>query len=121
MYSIPVLLVLSFLLFGFVRATFDPTAKLRESRDSQAFERERHRLGLDRPLVVQYRDWLGDFVHGDWGVSSRTHERVFPMVRRAVWNTMQLIGWGMVAAGVLAIAIGVYSGVRTMATRKPIL
>ncbi|MCU1450905.1 MAG: ABC-type dipeptide/oligopeptide/nickel transport system, permease component, partial [Acidimicrobiales bacterium] len=54
-YSIPVLLIASFLLFAFVRVTFDPTARLRSSRDVHAVERERARLGLDKPIVVQYK------------------------------------------------------------------
>ncbi|MEY2568628.1 MAG: peptide/nickel transport system permease protein [Actinomycetota bacterium] len=111
-YSIPVLLIASFLLFAFVRATFDPTARLRASRDPNAVQRERERLGLDRPVVVQYKQWLVKFVQGDWGESSRTRERVLPMVKRAMWNTLQLIGWGVLVSTVLAVAIGVFSAVR---------
>ena len=51
LYSIPVLFVASFLLFWFVRDTFDPTARLRFSRDPTAVARERHRLGLDKPIA----------------------------------------------------------------------
>jgi peptide/nickel transport system permease protein len=111
-YSIPVLLIASFLLFAFVRATFDPTARLRASRDPNAVQRERERLGLDQPVVVQYKQWLVKFVQGDWGESSRTRERVFPMVRRAMGSTLQLIGWGVLISAVAAIAIGVFSAVR---------
>lgn len=111
-YSIPVLLIASFLLFAFVRATFDPTARLRSSRDPNAVQRERDRLGLDRPVVVQYKQWLVKFAQGDWGESSRTRERVFPMVRRALWGTVQLIGWGILVAALVAVGIGVFSAVR---------
>src|SRR5437764_1039603 len=111
-YSIPVLLIASFLLFGFVRATFDPTARLRSSRDPSAVERERTRLGLDKPLVVQYKDWLVKFVQGDWGESSRSSEPVYPMITRALWNTFQLIFWGVLISGLIAIGIGIFSAVR---------
>jgi peptide/nickel transport system permease protein len=111
-YSIPVLLIASFLLFAFVRATFDPTARLRASRDPNAVQRERERLGLDRPVVIQYKEWLVKFSHGDWGESSRTRERVVPMVRRAMWGTLQLIGWGVLVSALLAVGIGVFSAVR---------
>ena len=111
-YSIPVLLIASFLLFAFVSATFDPTARLRASHDPQAVQRERVRLGLDKPLVVQYKDWLVKFVHGDWGESSRSHERVYPMIKRALWNTIQLIFWGILISGLVAIGIGIFSAVR---------
>jgi peptide/nickel transport system permease protein len=107
-----VLLVASFLLFAFVRATFDPTARLRSSRDPDAIQRERDRLGLDRPVIVQYKDWAVKFVQGDWGQSSRTRERVFPMVRRAMWGTVQLIGWGILISAIAAVSIGVFSAVK---------
>jgi peptide/nickel transport system permease protein len=110
--SIPVLLVASFLLFAFVRSTFDPTVELHLSRDKAAAQRIRHEQGLDRPIVAQYGSWLGGFVQGDWGESQRTHERVFPMVRRALWNTTQLAAWGVLVAAAIAVAIGVYSAVR---------
>lgn len=112
LYSVPVLLVASFLLFTFVRVTFDPTDRLRQSRDPQAVERARHELGIDRPIPVQYAHWLGGFVRGDWGESSRTSERVFPIIRRALWNTLQLIVWGVLLSAVVAVAVGVFSAVR---------
>lgn len=112
LFSIPVLLIASFLLFGFVRTTFDPTVELRLSRDRQAAARVRQARGLDRPLLTQYRSWAADFVTGDWGRSERTHERVSVMIRRALWNTAQIAFWSVLFAGSVAIAIGVYSAVR---------
>ncbi len=111
-FSVPVLLVASFLLFAFVRATFDPTDRLRQSRDPEAVQRARHELGLDKPVVVQYKDWLGGFVRGDWGESSRTQERVFPVIRRAFWNTLQLVVWGVLLSAAVAVGVGVFSAVR---------
>jgi len=112
LYSIPVLLIASFALFVFVRATFDPLQKVRGSRDKEAITRERHRLGLDKPVVEQYGKWLGDFVQGDWGRSERTRDDVWGMTTRALGFTVQLIFWGVVASAIIAIAIGVYSAVR---------
>ncbi|MBM3672576.1 MAG: ABC transporter permease [Actinobacteria bacterium] len=112
LYSIPVLLVASFLLFVFVRATFDPTVKLRASRDPQAVQRERERLGLDKPVPEQFVKWLGDFVQGDFGHSERTRESVSTMIVRALGYTVQLIFWGVVVSAIIAIAIGVYSASR---------
>ncbi len=112
LYSIPVLLVASFLLFAFVRVTFDPTDRLRSSRDPQAIERARKELGLDKPIVTQYTTWLSDFVRGDWGESTRTQERVLPVIRRAFWNTLQLIIWGVLLATLISVGVGVFSAVR---------
>jgi len=111
-YSIPVLLVATFLLFWMVRATFDPTARLRTVRDPDVIARETERLHLDDSLVVQYGKWLGDFVTGDWGESSRTRQPVSEMVSSALGNTVQLLFWGVLFAAVIAVAVGVYSAVK---------
>lgn len=110
--SIPVVLIASFVLFVFVRETFDPTARLRNVRDPAAIEREIERLGLDDPVHIQYGKWLGEFVQGDWGESARTREDVTDMTQRALWNTVQLIFWGILVSATIAISIGVYSAVK---------
>jgi peptide/nickel transport system permease protein len=113
LYSIPVILVASFLMFAFVRATFDPTARLRSSREAAPVIRaERERLGLNRPLVEQYGSWLGKFVRGDWGTSERTREAVTAQIGRALGNTTQLVFWGVLVSALVAVAIGVYSALR---------
>ena len=86
-------LIASFALFGFARATFDPTAHLRASRDPHAVERERVRLGLNQPLYKQYDHWLDRAVfHGDFGESSASGEEVSTMISRSMGATLQLIG-----------------------------
>src|SRR5881394_1372713 len=99
-YSIPVLLVASILVFGFVHATTDPTARLRTSRDAQLIVREKHRLGLDKPLVNQYLDFANKFVHGDMGESYVTHRAVSHEISGRLWNTIQLIFWGVLISGI---------------------
>ena len=110
--SIPVVLVASFLLFVFVRETFDPTARLRTVRDPAVLERETERLGLNDPIHIQYGKWLGEFVQGDWGESARTREDVTDMTKRAFWNTLQLIVWGILVSALIAVSIGVYSAIK---------
>jgi peptide/nickel transport system permease protein len=116
LYSIPVLLIASFLLFVFVRTTFDPTARLAASRDPQVQIRERQRLGLDDPLVTQYGRWLGDAVTGDFGQSEITREDVTKVIRRGMGNTLQLIVIGAAVSVVIALAVGVYSATRQYST-----
>ena len=111
-YSIPVLIVASMLVFGFVRATTDPTARLRASRDPQLIVRERHALGLDKPLIKQYTTTFGKLARGEWGDSEVTHRKVRTEISYRLWNTVQLIIWGVLISALLAVAIGVYSSVR---------
>ncbi|MBM3675210.1 MAG: ABC transporter permease [Actinobacteria bacterium] len=112
LYSVPVVIVASFLMFWMVRETYDPCARLRASRDAAAVSRCEERLRLDDPVVTQYGRWLGDAVRGDLGESSRTHEAVEEMIPRALWSSVQLIFWGVLISAVVAIALGVYSAVR---------
>jgi len=115
-YSVPVLLIASFLLFAFVRSTFDPTARLAASRDPEVRIREQARLGLDRPLVTQYGSWLANAVTGDFGQSEVTREDVSKTIRRGMGNTLQLILIGAFVSCILGLAIGVYSAVRQYST-----
>jgi peptide/nickel transport system permease protein len=113
LYSIPVLLVASFLTFWGIRSTFDPLARFRSSRDAaRLIAQQRKALYLDRPIVWQWWHWLSGFVHGDMGTSERTHERVSEMIRSASWPTLQLLFWGTLVSLTFAIAIGIYSAVK---------
>jgi peptide/nickel transport system permease protein len=111
-YSAPVILVASFVLFWAVRATFDPLAKLRQSTDPEALARETARLGLDRSIPEQYLLWLRSFVTGDWGTSTRTGTPVLQLIGHALWPTAQLAFWGLLVAIVISGLISVYSAVR---------
>lgn len=111
-YSVPVVLVASFVFFWAVRSTFDPLTKLRQARDPGVLARESARLGLDRPVLEQYGLWMKAFVTGDWGVSTRTGDRAQAMIGSALGTTLQLIGWAVLFAVVVALAIGTYSAAR---------
>jgi peptide/nickel transport system permease protein len=110
--SIPVIVVASISLFWFVSVSTDPTARLRNSRDPTLVTRERERLGLDKPLVVQYKNWATKFVQGDWGDSFISRRSVSDVIRTSLWNTIQLIVWAVLFCVIISVLIGVYSAVR---------
>lgn len=112
LYSVPVLLIGSFVLFWAVRVTFDPLNKLRQSQDPTVVMRETSRLGLDRSIPEQYFLWLKGIVTGDWGVSSRTGDHVAGMIGAAAWPTIQLILWGVLIGSTIALFVGTYSAVK---------
>ena len=107
--AIPVLILSSVLVFTIVRATTDPLARFSQARDPGLIERETKRLGLDKPLPQQYLTWAGDFVRGDWGDSFVSRRSVSDVIRDRLWNTVQLILWGILFSAIVAIAVGVYS------------
>ena len=73
---------------------------------------ERHRLGLDRPLAVQYGDWLWRAVRLDLGTSVKYQRPVAPLVGSRAVNTLILGGIALALATVLGVGIGTLSGAR---------
>ncbi|NIF20307.1 ABC transporter permease [Candidatus Pantoea multigeneris] len=79
----------------------------------EALQRLSHQMGLDRPLPVQYVDWLMHLLRGDWGRSYRDGQPVLSIIFSHLPATLLL----MVSAMVLSIAIGVWSGIRSAVKR----
>ncbi len=73
---------------------------------------QRHALGLDRPLPVQYATWLGRFARGDWGTSIATGRPVRAMLGEAWPATVRLVGISLLLSYLLGIAVGVVQATR---------
>jgi len=106
------LLVLGLLsvVFALVRAVpGDPVALVME-QDLPHAEREllRQRLGLDRPLLEQYTQWLGGVLQGDLGTSLRQQRPVGEIVGEAVGPTLLLTGSALVLELGGAVLLGVW-------------
>ena len=67
----------------------------------------RAELGLDRPAYVQYFDWLGRFVSGDWGRSLASRQPVLPLVLSRMRNSAMLAVLALVFYVPLGILLGV--------------
>jgi peptide/nickel transport system permease protein len=112
-YSVPVLIVASFLTFWGLRVAFDPLAKFRTSKSaSTVIPEQRHRLGLDHPVVVQWWHWITKALRGNLGISERTNNPVLGEIIHRLGTTIHLIVWSTLLSAALAIGIGVYSAVR---------
>ncbi len=114
LFSVPVLLLSSVLVFAVVHATADPTALMRSNpRVSQAdIARVRQQLGLDKSGPAQYVGWLSHFVRGDWGSSLITGAPVGADIREALVNSAILGAAGILLSLVVGVAIGVISALR---------
>jgi peptide/nickel transport system permease protein len=113
-FSIPVLLLASILVFVVIRTTIDPLAgcAINPRQTAEGCARLRMELGLNQPLHVQYWKWLSHFAQGDWGDSLLSNRPVLPDIRSALANTAVL---GLVAIGfalLVGIAVGLYSSLR---------
>ncbi|MDQ0395462.1 ABC transporter permease [Labrys monachus] len=62
--------------------------------------------GLDRPLVVQYLDWLGRILHGDFGTSFQNGVAVGPELLKRLPVTLELATLAFLVANVIAIPLG---------------
>ncbi len=78
----------------------------------EALARLRGELGLDRPLYVQYWDWLWRFVKGDWGTSLATGTAIQPWVMERLRNSAMLAGVGLVMSVPLAVVLGVVAAMK---------
>jgi peptide/nickel transport system permease protein len=74
-------------------------------------ERVREQFGTDRPLPVQYADWAGGLLHGDFGISYVTNAPIGPLVADRLLVTLWLVGLGAVLAVLLAVPLGVAAAV----------
>lgn len=71
-----------------------------------------HQLGLDRPLLLQYLDWLRGFMTGNWGDSLRMGEPIAPILLLRLENSAYLAAFALIGVVVFGIGLGILAGVR---------
>jgi peptide/nickel transport system permease protein len=107
-YSLLSLFLLSLTIFLFVRLTGDPTVLLVEpgaSREDMAMVRQQ--LGLDRSIWVQYVNFVGDLVRGDFGKSFYYRTPVLELYLSRLPHSLMLAA----AAMIFSLLIGIPSGI----------
>ena len=111
--AIPVLLGVATLVFALIHMIpGDPVqAMLGDAASPESVAELRGRLGLDRPLHVQYKAFLVSAARGDLGVSLRTSERVTTAIAARVPATVELALAAMFVAVVIAIPAGIVAAV----------
>lgn len=69
-------------------------------------------LGLNRPWYLQYLDWIGNILRGDWGMSLRLSLPVGEVVGKAFWNSAALALTALVTVTIIAIPLGILAALR---------
>jgi peptide/nickel transport system permease protein len=112
--TVPLLLAVSVVVFSFVHALpGDPAVLfLGEEATTENLARFRARLGFDRPLIVQYGDWLGRALQGDLGRSIRTNQPVVQAIVERLPVTLRLIAFSMAISLAIAVPLGIVSAVK---------
>lgn len=110
-----VLLVLSFLIFAFLRAIpGDPVTTLLGEEEStpEQYAALKAELGLDKPLHIQYGKWLIRIAHGQFGTSIHTGRPVLPQVMGKLKATVELAVVAVILGSVFGVIAGTISAVK---------
>jgi peptide/nickel transport system permease protein len=112
--AIPSLLIASLIVFTLPRLLPGDAVQLmlEEKAYGKDLDDLRHKLGLDRPIYLQYFTWLGEVLRGNLGESLWTKRTVSGELTRRLPVTMLLGGLATVIAVLIAIPIGVLAAVR---------
>lgn len=112
--TIPVMLVVAFVVFIIVRlAPGDPAVVIAGDYASpEQVAAIRERLGLDRPIFVQFFAWLFDLLRGDLGISIFTNLPVTTLIDQRLEPTAMLALTTIVFSALVAVPIGVLAAWR---------
>src|SRR4051812_34109266 len=106
--TLPVVWIVVTLVFGLVHMVpGDPVAQmLGEGASTGEVERLRHELGLDRPVLDQYRTYMLGVLHGDLGHSFRNQEAVAQSILTRYPATIELAVAATIFSLILAVPFG---------------
>jgi peptide/nickel transport system permease protein len=83
-----------------------------ETATEMQLDKLRHEYGLDRPMIVQYFDWLNGVFHGDFGVSILTNTDIRQELFRRLPITLHLGILALIISFLLGVPMGIVAAVR---------
>ncbi len=111
---IPVLILVTLITFSLVHLTPGDPAIMRAGEDATAEQVEsiRESMGLNRPVHMQYLNWIGGLFRGDLGYSLQDGRPVFITLIRRLPATIQLVIASFIVSIGIGIPIGILSAVK---------
>ncbi len=104
---IPTVFILVTIVFFVMRATGDPiSAAIGGRLTPEELQRRIHAAGYDRPLVVQYLDYLGGLLHGDLGTTLTDNQKVTTILTHYGAATFELAFLALIVALIVGIGLG---------------
>ncbi|KAA8819668.1 peptide ABC transporter permease [Bifidobacterium rousetti] len=104
---IPTVFILVTIVFFVMRATGDPiSAALGGRLTPEELNKRIHAAGYDRPLIVQYLDYLGGLLHGDLGTTLTDNQPVITILTRYGAATFELAFLSLIVALIVGIGLG---------------
>lgn len=112
--TVPVLVIVTVATFAAIRVVpGDVTVtRLGEGATAEDVEKLREILGLDRPLPVQYLEWMGGLVTGDFGRSLTSDLPVGDQLWRRLPVTVELAAFSIALAALIGVPLGVFSAAK---------
>lgn len=112
--AISLVFATSFIVFMLVSPAFDDIARnvLGENASAEQVAQLNSDLGLDRPVLLQYFDWLASAVQGDFGASLFTSQSVWAAIGARMPVTVAMVVLVTLISGVIGFAVGIVSAVR---------
>lgn len=109
---IPVLLGITFLAFLLIYLSPSDPVSVRMSAGGisvspEIMESMRRSIGLDRPLLIQYGDWLWNILHGNMGKSYITDADVLDQILKALPYTLRMAGASLLLTLCISIPVGI--------------
>jgi peptide/nickel transport system permease protein len=105
-------LVLNFFLFRILPGDPERTLTRLQRASPSTIDEVKRELGLDRPLAVQFFDYLGDTARGELGISYVFSRPVSEVIGTALWPTLLLLGVATVGATVIGTLMGIWGAWR---------
>jgi len=111
---IPVLIGITLITFILINVVpGDPVVNMMGKRvDAQTIANIRHQLGLDRPLYIQYFDFLFKAAKGDLGRSFYNHQDVMKSILQRFPVTVKLALSSMIVSIIIGLSVGIVSSVK---------
>jgi len=113
---VPVLLLVSLVAFSIVQLLpGDPAMMMlgdQGARDVELYKAVRAELGLDKPIPIQYAEWLGRVLKGDFGTSVRSKQSVISDIATRLGPTIELSLLALCYALLIGIPVGVISAAK---------
>ena len=105
---VPLLLVISFIVFTLIHlAPYDAIdAQITSNMSKEEINILREQSGLNKPFLIQYVDWLGQILSGNFGHSLVTHNSVGEEILAKIPNTISLVLPAYITALIIAIVLG---------------
>lgn len=110
---IPVLFGVSLVVFFIIRLKGDPVLMLvPDYYTEEQIQEVRRAYGLDKPVLVQYVEFLGRAVRGDFGRSFQNRQPAWDLVMAALPRTAQLTITALVIGVVMALPLGIVAALK---------